>query len=246
MSIRDDIKPYIDGNGLISPNLVTPGTLSASDNGPMFTSEYYTILAKSNQLTQDDCVTFDKTIQNCINSQGMLNRVPTSQSDGQEGPDDYYAVLNACSYLGNTKIPRKFLWAVFRYLGALNNVSPGQWTTQSFLVRQPQLLAAMVSAAFPSFWNPLHLLVRVMAMPLFFIAAASIAISCTNTPINQADPRRLSWHLMQNTYQTSFMCYVASFIWYWRLKKDYGDAEMNGVAQAYYQSGHPFIKYWVS
>jgi hypothetical protein len=173
------------------------------------------------------------------------NRVPIGQVDGQEGPDDYYGVLNACFHLGNTEIPRKFLWATIKYKGALNNVNPGIWQWSTVLIRQPQLLAAMVAAAFPK-WNPLHILVRLMALPVFLVAAVSLAISCINTPNSQADPRRLSWHLLQTVYRRSIMCRLASFVWYWRLRKDYKEAEMRGVAYVYYERGHPFIQYWVS
>jgi hypothetical protein len=245
MSIREQIRPYTDGNDLVAPNLVTPNALSGSDNGPMFTSEYFIILCKSGQLLTSDIADFSQRIEKCINSQGMLNRVPVGQSDGQEGPDDYYGVLNACFHLGVTSIPRKFLWATIKYKGALNNVNPGTWQWDTVLIRQPQLLAAMVCAAFPK-WNPLHILIRLIALPLFLIAAVSLAISCTDTPNNEADPRRLSWHLLQTVYKRSIMCKLASFIWYWRLRSDYKEAEMRGVAYLYYQRGHPFIQYWVS
>lgn len=245
MGIREEIKDYTDGNGLVSPSLVAPGTLQASDNGPMFTSEYYVILAKSNELTEQDKIDFSQKIEACINPQRMLNRVPVGQSDGQEGPDDYYGVLNACLHLDNTEIPRKFLCAAIKYRGSLDNVNPGKWDPDAVLIRQPQLLAAMIAAAFPK-WNPFHFLMRLLAFPLFLVAAVSLMISCVGTPMNQADPRRLSWHLLQTVSNKSLLCKFASFIWYRRLKKDYGTAEMNGVAAQYYQSGHPFIKYWIT
>jgi hypothetical protein len=229
----------------VAPNLVIPGTLSASDNGPMYSSEYYIILKKSNQLTEQDKIDFANRIGQCIGPEGILNRKPVSQNSGQEGPDDYYGTLNASKQLGNTDIPRKFLKAVFKYFGALNNVNPGQWTTDSFLIRQPQLLAAMVTASFPT-WNPLHILMRLLFLPCFFVAAITLLFSCKGIPINQADPRRLSWHLLQTVADRSLMCKLASMVWYNRLKNDYDTAEMNGVAANYYQTGHPFIKYWIS
>ena len=244
MSIRQEIQPYIDGNGLVSNRIVSPGTLSGSDNGPMFTSEYYIILAKSNLLTTQDKIDFNNKILSCI-SQDLLNRVPTGQSDGQEGPDDYYGVLDACMALGNIGIPRKFLRAVLKYKGSLDNVSPGKWQWQAVLIRQPQLLASMVAASFPT-WNPLHVLIRVLAMPLFLIAAFVLLASCVGVPKDQADPRRLGWHLLQVVSKVSLMCKLASRLWYGRLRKDYGNAEMQGVAYIYYERGHPFVKYWVS
>lgn len=242
MALRDEIVPFIDGNNLVAPNLVPKGTIQGSDNGPMFTAEFYDILAKSGQLTDQDRADFAQRIGACIHSH-LLNRAPVDTAI--EGPDDYYGVLSASKILGNTDIPRSFLWAIVIYQGFLNNSNPGKWTLESFLIRQVQMLAAMVSAAFPSMWNPLHWVIRILAFPAYFYAACVIATSCWNVPTNDTDSRRLSWHLIQTTKSTSLLCYLASLIWYKRLHKDYGDNGMQAVAKVYYQDSHPFQRYWV-
>lgn len=239
MGIRQEILPYIDGNGLVSPNR-TDGTGQGSDNGPMFTSEYFAILAKSGQLTPADQKSFVDKINPCI-IDGLLNRAP--YKTGQEGPDDYVGVLNASKLLGNTAIPRKLLWGAIRHLGFLNNVD-GTKTASSFLVRQFQLVAAMVTASFPSWWNPLHIAIRLLAFPFYVWAAIVIFISCANAPTSDTDARRLSWHLVQTLKDKSFMCWIASKFWYKRLYKAFPNG-MDGVAAIYYQAGHPFSKYWV-
>jgi hypothetical protein len=246
MALRDEIVNFIDGNGLVAPNLVSPGTVKGSDNGPMFTSEYYVMLQKLGQLNSADCADFARLIGQCIDPENMLCRVPVGQDDGQEGPDDYYGVLNGCKQLKNTDIPRRFLKAVFKYKGSLDNEDPGKWQWSAVLIRQPQLLAAMISAAFPSWLNPLHILIRTLAFPLYLVAAVSIFISCINTPASSADPRRLSWHLLQTVCPVSLMCKFASLFWYHRLYSVYGQAGMKGVAKQYYKNNHPFICYWVS
>lgn len=246
MALRDEIIPYTDGEGLVAPSLVSPGSIRGSDNGPMFTSEYYVIMKKLNQLVSQDKADFQAKIGACIDDGGLLNRHQVARGDnGQEGPDDYYGVLNSCKELDNTAIPRQFLKAVVRYLGFLNNANPGQKTLSSFLIRQPQLLACMVASAFPSWINPLHFICRLLAFPLFFVAAVSIGISCIGTPIGDTDSRRLSWHVQNNTKGVSLMCWISSQIWQRRLYRDYQDG-MQGVAKIYYQNGHPFAKYWIT
>ena len=136
-NIRDDFKGYFDGNGLLAPGPVSPGTLSASDNGTLFLAEYMIMLKKSGQLTQADIDYFEGHIDCCISS-NMLNRVPAGQDDGQEEFDDYLGVLNGCRELGLTSIPRTLLWGMIRYLGFMNNSDPGKFTENSFLARQPQ------------------------------------------------------------------------------------------------------------
>src|SRR5579863_8499878 len=101
MALREEILPYVDGNNLISPEPVTPGIVVGSDNGTSFTSEYYIILKKLGQLQSNDFADFQARIGQCVNSQGMLCRVPIGQNDGQEEVDDYYGVLNGCMQMGN-------------------------------------------------------------------------------------------------------------------------------------------------
>lgn len=249
--IKQDFNSYIDGNNLNTP---APGTWlpgqSGSDNGPMYVSEMYVMLKKNGQLTDQDKLDYAQKIGQCIGPEGLLNRVPVGQNDGIEGPDDYYGVTNGCVELGNTDIPRKLLKACIKYKGSMDNVNPGRWSWQTFLIRQPQLLTALISSSFPSLKNPIHWLVRLISMPLFLFAALIIATSCIGTPTDQADPRRLSWHLQNNTKKVSLSCYLASLVWMWRLNKDCGSCLMKRVAAEYYYpqglNQNPYSKYWVS
>jgi hypothetical protein len=245
--IRLDFKDYFDLNGFPAPSPLTPGTINGSDNGPMFLAEYMVMLKKSNLLTDQDKQDFASRITACIGS-NMLNRVPVGQNDGLEGPDDYLGILNACRELGNTTIPRTLLWGMIRYLGFMNNPAPGTFTEASFLARQPQIIAAMVNAAFPSMWNPLHYLIRHWAFFFYFCAAVSIYVSCINDPTSDTDGRRLSWHLQNNMKKNSLMCWIASHFWMKRLAKDYPGMLMNGVASLYYhpQPDNPYAKYWIT
>jgi hypothetical protein len=247
MALRDEFIPYTDGNNLLAPGPVAP-TGSGSDNGPMYTSEWYVMLQKSGQLTPQDLIDFQTRIGACVNSQGMLCRVPVGQNDGQEQVDDYLGVLNACKALGNTKIPRQFLLAIFKNLGFMDNVNPGSKSNwAAFMPRQLQLMAAMVSAAFPSWKNPLHILIRWYCKPLFIYAAIIIATSCIGTDPGNTDARRLSWHLQNNVKGSSILCRLAAWIWTNRLKKDYLN-EMQDVAAIYYQPHpvNPYSKYWIT
>lgn len=251
MSIRDDFGPYFDGNGLLAPNPVSSDILKGSDNGTMFLAEYMVMLSKSSQLTDTDKQYYFNHLKSCINSEGMLCRVPIGQDDGQEQVDNYYAAMNGCKQLKNVEIPRTFLKSIVKNLGFMDNENPGSHSNwASFMPRQPQLMAAMISAAFPSWLNPLHILIRTLAFPLYLVAAVSIFISCINTPANSADPRRLSWHLLQTVCPVSLMCKFASLFWYHRLYSVYGQAGMKGVAAVYYQpkgmNANPYSKYWVS
>jgi len=243
MSIKDDFQPYVDGNKLLSPNPQPTNPGRGSDNGPMYTSEFFIMLKKNGMLEDGDCADYVSRINSCLSNTGMLNRAP-NDSD-QEGPDDYYGVANGCMEMGNTNIPRGFLKALVKYFGFLNNNSPGTMTGEAFLTRQFWLIGSIVASAFPSLKNPLHYLVRLLAFPLFLLTACTLLVSCINAPISDADSRRLSWHLGNCTSKVSLLCWLAFKVWKKRLFKDYPNG-MKDVAGIYYQpqGNNPYQKWW--
>ena len=247
MSLLYDIIPYMDDDGFVSPSPVAPGSLYTSGNGVMYTSEFI-IMASKLGILEDDVYAkhhFVDTIEQCIDKNGLLNRFPLVHEGGQEGPDDYYGLMNACMELKVTHIPRNVLKAIFMYKGALNNVNPGKWTAQSFLIRQPQLLTCIISAAFPSLINPLHILIRLLCLPLYLVSALIIATNSLFIDQKEVDTRRLGWHVMNTLKHVSLSAKLASFIWLRRLYKDYGPKGMRAVATRYYSENHPFTTYWV-
>lgn len=245
--LKDEIQAYIGTNGLVSNNIVPPGVASNCDNGPMFTGEYYAMLSMLGQLADMDEADFIMKIDRCINGSGMLNRLPVGAGSGQESFDDYFGVLTACTKLNDTSIPRTFLFAFLTHLGFMNNLSPWTPTSESFLARQPQWLAALVAAAFPSKWNPVHLAVRWLFGWWFFYAAVVILVSgLTTKTVDDTDAWRLTWHLIQCTVGSSVLCYLASKVWYSRLYKICGPTGMKKVATVYYGTEHPFARYWVN
>lgn len=239
--IREEFKPYFDGTGLLAPQ-PNPGMIG-SDNGTMFLSEYMVILKQHLLLTADDVAYYHEKISACINEDGTLNRVVKPHVASQEGPDDYLGVLNGCKQLGITDIPRKFLKSIILHYGFLNNVESGGHSKESFLIRQPQLLGAMIVASFPD-KTLTHFLVRLLGFPFIAFAALSIAVSCIGVNTGEADPRRLSWHLLQITKDLSLLCNLASKLWYRRLFKHYGSAGMKAVSAIYYGKESPHAKYW--
>lgn len=245
MALRDEIIPFIDGNGLVSPSL-SNGQQKASDNGVMYSSEYYIMLEKLKQATDQDVADFGQKMLSCLSPEGILCRIPQPVKDGQEGPDDYFGLMNACMQLGNTDIPRKILWAFVRYVGFLNNDDPGKITAKAFMARFPHLTACMVSAAFPSWKNPLHIIARMACLPIYIYAAIILLLGDSLTPPNNTDSRRLSWHCWQCLKGVSLLCRIGGRIWANRLYKDYGSDGMKAVAAIYYHDAHPFAKYWVT
>lgn len=238
-----DFKSYVDLNGLMAPAPVPLGMVSASDNGVMFTSEYI-LMAHRNNLSEIHPQL--NSVYCCILPCGLLSRRPEGQMSSQEGPDDYLAVCNMLRDLMLFEEARELLWGTIRHLGFLNNVSPGKKTWQSFLIRQPQLIAAMVNASFPLRSNPIHFFVRLISLPCYLVSSVTILLSCRNVPVSDTTSRRLGWHLQNNLKKNSVLCYLASLVWFKRLHRDYPNG-MKDVASVYYypQGNNPYMKWWI-
>lgn len=238
MSLRDEIRPFLD-----KFNLVTIDRISSSGNGVMYTGEYYSLLKKNNELTSVDPADFAATISHCIDNKGLLNRSPISKD--QEGIDDYLGVLSACKNLEIQSLPRMFLKSFLMFLGFMNNQNPGFPSFSSFLGRYPQFISCLIASAFPSKFNPLHILIRLLAFPFFFVTSLILLVNSLNSN-GSADSKRLAWHVLECTESVSILCYLASKLWRKSLFRFYGSQGMLAVAKNYYGEYHPFSKYWVN
>jgi len=238
---------YFDRYDYPAPNpVLSTWPYPGSDNMCMFQAEFVVMLARLGYMENDELDLVRKCVQP---GTGLLQRTPVGVHSGLTGPDDYLGALNAFKTYGSTAEARGFLKALWRYKGCLNNEHPGNWSFQSLLIRQPQILCAMITVAFPSFVNPLHWLIRLLAFPLYFYAAVAVGVACIGLHTGATDERRLSWHLAQIIKTHSLMGWIASKVWYGRLYKDYGPTGMKAVAAIYYHGDgvnpHPFAEYWV-
>lgn len=123
MSLELEIKPYLDGNGLVCPDIQGQNpNVRGSDNGPLFTSQYL-ILQKLNGETPDTEALV--ALFKCIGSDGQIHRAPNDTSE--DAPDDNYGFLAAMNVLGITatgyKLPLKCMHPALIYLRALANGS---------------------------------------------------------------------------------------------------------------------------
>lgn len=234
MSLKQDIIPYIDTNGLVGP-----AKGQGSNNGVMYSSEFIIMLIRNGEAAPSDIDHYIERISACMKTPGLLMRSPQN-AGGQEGPDDYYGLAAAIDEINSKNLEPAAMYLAYstclyaiNHLGCLNNEFPNTFQWSSFLVRQPQLDAVMLWAA----GLPVGPILRLYT-------AISILFAAKGLPINDTDPRRLSWLVVQVASRHSWICRMAAKVWYRRLHKDYPDG-MKGVAALYYESGHPFSKYWI-
>lgn len=141
--IKEAYKNFIDDIGQVHPALHPK--VGQSQNGLRWTSEYMMLLKRYGELTDADIDSYRNMVKLCMVEPGLLSRFPGSGE--QEGPDDYYALLAACYFLGIKDIPKLILNYGRTNNYIYNNVSPGKFTGSAFLGRQLPLVACMHYAA---------------------------------------------------------------------------------------------------
>lgn len=238
MSLRNEIKLFIDGNGLVTPNVYTGEYKRGSDNGVMFTSEYYIHLKDNKELDELDLSNYEAVIKSCSVEPGLIARAPGDKQGGPP-PDDLYAIAAASKTLGMPSIAKSIVDYGERNNWVFNADRPGNphWGDgrdfEAWLGRQPSLVCALKAAA----GSPLPGWLKL-------VTAAIIATSCAGVKKDDSDARRLAFHLVRAVEGSGGILDWACNVWWNRLRRDYGDEGMRGVALLYYQGDHPYRRYW--
>lgn len=224
MTLRNDLTPYTDEDGLVMPALNTPST-----NGVMYTSEALIALIRNGEATSLDANNYIAKMSSCTPIPGLLQRSPQN-SGGQEGPDDYYGLATAVDELEHYKdIAKAVVLYAAKHLGSLDNINPGRWQWSAFLVRQPLLDACMLWAA-GDFVGPV--LRTITALTILYNAIFP-------APTNDTTSWRLQWLQVQVARRHSLSSRLASILWYKRLYGVWGPSGMRAVNSVYFQPTHP-------
>lgn len=235
MQLKQEVqKNYLDMYYLVSPHIAAVPKRKESDNGTLFTSEYYIQLVKNEELTTEDKEYYESLMRTCMVAPGLLARAPNDR--GNASPDDYYGIAGACSQLGITTIHNEVINFGISHFGSFNPENPEKWTTSSFLWRQLPLVASQFAAARRGRYNP-------FVWCLNAIAAIVIATSCIGVDPGKTDERKLSYLLIQAMTPVSVLCRLASILWKRRAVKDYGPEFMKAIYGIYFGNEHPLAKY---
>jgi hypothetical protein len=163
MGLREEILPYIQGNGLVAPQPVgTPPEFRTCDNGTQFSSEFYILLKMHGLLHSGDAADYKRLMDACVGADKYLHRSPGDDSlDEQDNHNGVYA--------GHIQL----------------GLRPSFYLSRN-LWRFPQLIAL---SAFAS----QKFIYRLLALPLVFYTALVILTSCINTPTSDTDARIGAW-----------------------------------------------------
>lgn len=241
MSLREEILSFIDGNGLVTPSLAIPGQQQGSDNGTLFTSEYYILLVKNGLALPADVSNWHKLIDTCMVPRNIAvhSRVTVRAPNdiGVDAPDNIYGILAASKVLKEPSIAKELLAHGYRHLGFFNPLNKFNWEALQW--HQLQMIFAMACAADSyRWWKPYYWFLNVYT-------AGVIATSCVNVTVADTTSRLLCWCLIQSVQEDSWLCRQAAKLWFRRLYKDYGSLGMKKVAYIYFDYNHPFVIYWM-
>lgn len=218
MSIKDDI--MFDQNGFVPPADVNQ---PFSDNGVLFTSQYYLLLAHygCSMPREEFYDTMGRTTRD-----GNITRWPGNTA--QEGPDDYIGLCAASRCWGTNHASLIYAYGR-KHFWNYNTENPGKFTFTSWLGRQPGLIGFIKYCAG-----------RVMS-PLEFLALhVGILISAFGKKEETSD--KLLALTMLEVLKDHWIFRPINTFYLWRIRQVYGS--VNNLVRAYFGPAHPFSKWW--
>lgn len=221
MTIKDDI--IFDKNGFVPP---ADTNQPMSDNGVLFTSQYYILLKKESLLREEDIFHFNELMNSIVNG-GNIRRYPSDT--GQEGPDDFIGLCSASKALGTNhaeliyKYGRSTFWNY-------NNTEPSKYTRESWLGRQPGLIG-YIKYCSRRLMNPLEVL------------ALYIGTVITAFGKKEESSDKLLALTMMYQLKDSIVFKPLSWFYMKRINKVYGC--VNNLVRIYFGNNHPFSKWWI-
>lgn len=224
MTLRDRLGAYRDQHGLITPQ---PG--GSCGNGPLFLAEAYILGYRLGLIEPQDRSDLLEGLGACEKARGLYQRHPVHFTQDQEGPDDYYGIAAICQIFGLRWLAYNVLEHGRKHLGSFNNITPGKWTKQSWLWRQPQMKAAFQYAVGeePAFWR------RVV-----IAGAIATAGRGPETGAGWEDSWVLTWMLIEAVGGRCWMARLAERAWLKRFEKKVPGGWAQ-VFTAYFGPDHP-------
>lgn len=211
----------MDEDGLVTIDR-DPGRWSTG-NGLLYTGIFYTLLFLRGEALPEDVVRFSKTVYNCWQVPGVLNRNPGRPD--LESHDDYIGVM-AASYHLNTPHAKIICGYGEKHWWSFNNVDPCKWALQTYHGRFPGLVGYYRMAA----RKPPGMLQSLM------LNAKITASAC---PSENASGKILTW-LMTTVLEAENKPYFGDSIELWKARMKHDYKTLNGLFSTYFKPSHPF------
>jgi len=224
--IRQDFQQLIGDFGLYVPR---PGD-SSSDNGALFTTEYYLILQRLNLLSSEDKDRYHALMSQCLTLGGLPLRKPGDNS--LDGPDNMIALA-----VGSKAFSCDFAERIIKYGKTTfphyvyNQPNPGKFTFSAWLGRQVGLIGFVKMCA----GQKANIIERLALYVGFYI---------TSRLPKESTSDKLLAHIMIEQLPNTIGARFVKRQWNSYIKKMYGG--VGGLTAIYFSSPNsPFAKWWV-
>lgn len=225
ISIKDDFKSLIGDWGLINSR---PGE-TRSDNGALFTTEYYLCLKRHNQILPEDINSYHNLMAQLISPTGLTYRQPGFLAI--DSPDNLIAFAIGSKVFGCDFAERiiKYGKSTFpRYL--YNNVEPGKFCFQAWMGRQPGLIGFIKYCA--NKWvNPFE----------WLCLYVGIYLTMRKPKENTSD--KMLTQLIVEQLPDSFIANRVKNHWNEYIIQTYGN--LNNLVKIFFPDDNPFNWWWV-
>jgi hypothetical protein len=215
MTLKEDIAKYIDGNGLVAPQVQegirVPG-MRGSDNGVLHTARYVLLQLQNDQWP--DKVAVFRTLA-CIDKDGYLQRAPGM--DEGNAVDDHYGFFSLMLAMNITSAEVKF---------KLNHLHP-------MLIYMRAMSRGGVR----------RLLARAFS-PIMAIIVALSNRKAPSFPTEDTSDRLLTWNIIEGLKNKSILINLAGKLWRAHQRKLYGENPSAEIFRRYYTEGvmHNYVR----
>lgn len=219
--LHEEIKPYLEGSGLVGLIPNPENKYRTVDNGVLFASQVLLLLVEIEgpiypltrrmlglpPLPSEIQARLIRAIQACIIGD-YLRRSPGDETFDM--PDDYYGAMSAALRVG---LPLPYLKQ------SPGTVQPGLWYMHYLLKGVP----------YARLYSP--------------FMALTIAFSNVFEDKDWVSNRMLTWTIIKGLQKKSFLCKIGGMVWLWRMKRQYGS--IRRIAEIYFGPEHPIARYMV-
>lgn len=236
-SFLKELKAYTNTDGFVG-NTPCAGSGRTGDNMLMFSAEAFLVL-KDNWMynhptaARSTAVSMINLIPKVTFPSGWFSRYTVDTDIGWDlTPDNLLGYLTLCT--------KEQANALVEHLHMYDGMVTITFDKEGFTpYRQPQLYFAMLAVAGRlSRFNPIHIALAI------WTALVIIEAGWNKPSTEDQDARRLSYLLIRLVETRSFLCKLASKIWWQRLKKDYGYEGLRLVYTRYFLNpNHPIARW---
>lgn len=234
MSLREDIKPYLDRFGLVQD-----GGKRDSRNALLNTSLYYVFLVLRGESLPGDKEEFERLLATCRVAPGLFRRTPDCED--LQAHDDYKAICTAAKLLGSDIAEEIFQYGQKHHY-VFNWKHPGCGILRGLRENGKFNITPLFGRDLSFVAHTYFCTGRKLPWLLEQAWAWTVETSGKSNR-NDQDARKLTWLLIEGMEHTSEECLAAAASWQKRFVQEYPGGLGEVLRNYWNDPNHPLVKY---